>query len=266
MMPSPPDSPTIETVVAVIGSGVDEVFERLVPITTADGNSLLIVHQLVEDTDRLSRPLPDRVRYVAAFERGLARSRNVGVELAESDVVVLADDDSVFLPGAFERIRAAYRRHPDAAAITFRTETDERWPDDFVHSWRTVGQVYSLLITYRPQWLRDQNISFDERFGLGAEFPQGEDNILLADIRRAGGEVIGCPERIIPFPGLTSGDVFTPDQITTKVVVARRMYGWWGGIGLAIAFVWTKRHLYRAQGVSLLGYLRAARRGLATDV
>ncbi len=263
MMLTAAGDPVVEIAISVLDADIASAIDHAV---SSAPHPVVIIHQITDPTYRWTKPLPDHVRYVVSTELGLAASRNRALDEAIGDIIVLADGDTTLWPGAIEGIVEAYRRHRDAAAITFRSSSDTRWDEDFVHNWRTVGQIYSLITTYRPDWLRHHQVRFDERFGLGALYPQGEENILLADIRRRGGMVVGCPERIIDDPGPTSGDVFTPDRITTKVVVARRMYGWLAGAGAALAFFITKRDHYRHSGVTVRSYWSAAWRGLRADL
>lgn len=51
-------------------------------------------------------------------ERGLTRSRNIGIQHATGDIVFFFDDDVVLPPDYLEKILSTYLRHPDAVGVS----------------------------------------------------------------------------------------------------------------------------------------------------
>jgi GT2 family glycosyltransferase len=60
------------------------------------------------------------VRFVSEPDRGLSDAMNKGIAMARNDVVGWLNADDVYLPGALQRVAAAFERRPDALWATGR--------------------------------------------------------------------------------------------------------------------------------------------------
>ena len=161
------------------------------------------------------------VRVIEMEGKGLSKSRNCAVDAAleslgdtlEDAVLVIADDDEWFMPGAFQRIRAAYERHPklDGALFRLRSSKDGRYFKDYPKKEVLLGKhprTYypcSLEMTVRSR-VFVSGLRFDERFGLGSEqLGAGEEDVLLTDMQRKGMKVMIVPEDIATTEPYTTG-------------------------------------------------------------
>lgn len=90
-------------------------------LIVVDGDEAQSARAVVEaHADALA---PAAVRYVPSAP-GLTRQRNRGIDLAEGDVVVFADDDVEFTPDLFAQLAAAYA-DPAVAGATVRVHERE---------------------------------------------------------------------------------------------------------------------------------------------
>ena len=79
-----------------------------------------------DDTQARVRSFGGRLRYVYQRNQGVAGSRNTGIALATSDLVLLLDGDDVWHPQKIELQVEAFRAYPDSGlvAVGFRPFTD----------------------------------------------------------------------------------------------------------------------------------------------
>jgi len=205
-----------------------------------------------------------RVRVFDYAETGLSRSRNRALSHAGADIAVIADDDVRHPPAAPARVAAAFAANPQADIITFQAQTPggapfKKYPTRARrHTVRSVMRVSSWEIALRPAAIRAAGLRFDERFGLGAEFPTGEENIFLVDALRRGLHVRYQPQVIAVHPAASSGaDLSTAAAVRAKGAAFRRMFGA-AFLPLALAFAVKK---YRASAFGCRQFYRHMRDG-----
>ncbi len=114
-----------------------------------------------------------------------------------------------------------------------------------MHTKWTIPRVVSFGITFRRESVKEAGVVFDERFGLGAKYVSGEENIFLKDCLNAGLKVIHVDEAIVQHEHESSGWVWDEVQVRTKVAVIWRLYG--PLLVLPVMTLWsiTKRALYK---------------------
>ena len=143
---------------------------------------------------------------------GLSRSRNIALKNAIAKYVWILDDDVVILKDAMEIILKAVGKNPSYAAWTFKIIT----PDSIAKrnyasnsfSYRPKdlqrGPSSIEIVLDREQLLRE-NIWFNEHFGLGTQFPMGEEGILFKSLLQNGKKAIFIPEYIVEHLFESSG-------------------------------------------------------------
>lgn len=138
--------------------------------------------------------------------RGVARNRNLALDRATAPILLESDDDVFYTPDQLRAVIRAFEEHPEADYINFRYHSDKypvSRPDfefDIRHAprgWFTGG----IEMAFRLQPIRQHNIRFNELFGIGAEFPAGEEDLFLNDVLRAGLKAIYLPIDIVNHPG-----------------------------------------------------------------
>lgn len=191
--------------------------------------SVLVINQCPEGN--LPPPLDSpQLRMISVQDRGLSKSRNLALDAACGDVVVLADDDLRYLPGALQTLREAFAAHPDATAITFQflnSDTGQPYkrysPRGFRHNLRSIASVSSVEIALRRDRLG--RLRFDPAFGLGARYPSAEEGVFLADLIHAGHALYYWPAPLCSHPGQTSGHTqWSPAVAEAKGAAFARMY------------------------------------------
>ena len=88
--------------------------------------------------------------------------------------------------------------------------------------------VCSVEITFRRESVLKHGIKFDERFGLGSPLLcAGEEDVFMADARRAGLTIRNVPKVIVRTPGSTTSAKFIGNKKLqiTKGATFRYIYG-----------------------------------------
>lgn len=165
-------------------------------------------------------------------EKGLSRSRNHALELTQADIVLISDDDIHYLSSVEETITTAFKTHPEADIITFQIETPEGTPfrnyaaKPFWHTKKSILSVCSVEIAMRIQSIHNKDLRFDEQFGLGTNFPSGEENIFLTDALKKGLKILFIPHPIVIHPQGSSGSSYDILAVTqAKGALFYRIFG-----------------------------------------
>lgn len=167
-------------------------------------------------------------------EKGLSRSRNSAIELCDSEIVLISDDDVQFIENIEEIVAKAFMENPDADIITFQVLT----PDGklfknyshhkYWHNIRTLMKVSSIEIAFKAKKIKNLGIKFDENFGLGSIFQTGEEFIFLTDALKKGLKILYLPIPIVIHPKESSGGRFNDENlIKAKGAMFYRVFGFW---------------------------------------
>lgn len=108
-----------------------------------------------------------QIRYVqvGAKDRGLTRQRNIGIDMATSDLVAFLDDDTVPDPAYLSEIVACFERHPDALGVGGRIGGGTEWR-------QLDSPRHARLATYQfGGWERREDYRRRLRRVLGLESP-----------------------------------------------------------------------------------------------
>ncbi|MBS9766979.1 MAG: glycosyltransferase family 2 protein [Flavobacteriaceae bacterium] len=190
----------------------------------------VVVNQLI----RKEQSDYDRANVFSYKEKGLSKSRNRAIEKAtNADICLICDDDVQYKQNVDKIITQAFTENPDADIITFQIETpnNQKYKNyreqKFKHNKRSVLQVSSVEITFRRQSILEKKLLFDERFGLGTNFPSGEEAIFLSDALKKGLNIIYLPMPIAIHPRESSGkDYENPKLAPAKGALFYRIFGW----------------------------------------
>jgi len=226
--------------ISIVISTINENINNLKGTQIPGNIKYLVVHQIFKekliikkDKKLLENPF---LKIVSFQEKGLSKSRNRGIENVdkETDYVILTDDDVSFVENLEQIITAGFRDNPDADIITFQSLTPDgrkkrKYKNKaFWHSKRTVKNVSSIEIVIKYSSIRNKNILFDERFGLGGSFPSGEEVIFLMDCLRKNlkinNSLENVNENILQLKGTISKRLFPKSYMFVNIIIILRNY------------------------------------------
>ncbi|ATP10355.1 glycosyltransferase [Aeromonas salmonicida] len=194
----------------------------------------IIVHQSPCDISSKIRMLLDNrndVSYIPTETIGLSKSRNIAIKNSKGKYIIIMDDDVDFSFNSIEKLT----KHMDEDDVDIGTyyhrytdgNTTKNKEYSFFHNRFNIANPSSIDICLRRKSIVDSGVLFDEHFGLGAEYPSGEEMIFLSDCMNANLLLKRYPIEICTHPPLTSGSDFysTKEKISAKREMFKRVYG-----------------------------------------
>ncbi len=144
---------------------------------------------------------PD-VRMVWMERTGLSRNRNLVLDHAQGDLLVIADDDNPLSPQTIQGLSVDFETHPRWDIIQYRCEGSGK---SFPPAW-----VSSCELVLRRSTAG--RMRFDERFGLGSDhLASGEEEVFVYEALKSGLQLGQLDKFLCRVEGPTTGQQF-PDN------------------------------------------------------
>lgn len=196
-------------------------------------NDVLIINQVKDEliTNRKIIDEENNITMLSFNEKGLSKSRNRGLENANADIILLTDDDVTFEKNFENTIIQAFEQNKDADIITFQVKTPEGdllknySKYKFKHNKRSVLKVSSIEIAIKKSSIDQFGMRYDEKFGLGAKYISGEENIFLTECIKKGMNIVYEPKVINIHPKESSGKNLNINSIYSKGALFYKLLG-----------------------------------------
>lgn len=163
------------------------------------------------------------IRVINDVNYGLSRSRNLAIENSIARLLWFLDDDCEVLPESVSRIIDAHNEN-QVAIISFITIASNtglpfwNYPDDdMLLSRKQTRKILSPEITLKRDVIIKNDVKFNTRFGLGAQFADSENYVFLTDVLERGISVFFKKEFIVKHDDRTSSD----DVSSNRLIYAR---------------------------------------------
>lgn len=201
---------TLEILISTIDNGIDKISDILLPYRS--DVKYLVSHQYQDEKFKYipKELLREDVLVSQIPGKGLTKSRNNAIKLATGDICVIADDDVRYTNEYFDTILRTYsdKKYDVVCFKISKALGPEELKEDYkyypVESIRLNSLEdhlpSSIEITFKLNSVRDKEVFFDERFGLGSWLMGGEENLFIYDCIKKGLEVWFVPEYIVKHP------------------------------------------------------------------
>ncbi len=193
-------------------------------------------------------------------QKGLSKSRNLALNLANSDFVYLTDDDVILNDNISKVVLQAFEENQDADIIAFYIESIGKKVRKKVSKTYNVNYLNSMSLSsvqlvYRLSFLNENELRFDERFGAGAKYTLGEENIMLFDALKKGAVIRYVPDSIGSY---YTGDSswfkgFNGSYFISRGASFRRMFSILSPF-VSLAFCIKKRKRYQDEMSIIMAY------------
>ncbi|MCC8036685.1 MAG: glycosyltransferase [Bacteroidales bacterium] len=149
------------------------------------------------------------VRLIHCPTLGLSRNRNFAIDNATGDILLTSDDDLLYHPGAFQRVREVLAEHPDAEAALFRYVRDDggyekAYPTGTVEVMGRLPKGY-FVTSFELAHCRGTRVRYPENMGLGEEIGSGEETVAVDRLLKSGAKIILSDTVICTHQGATTG-------------------------------------------------------------
>lgn len=167
--------------------------------------------------------------------KGLSKSRNFAIEKSSSIYGWFLDDDVEIDAVSLSRLLETVENQHSLAGLTFQfsdkvgRSRKEYKLVEFQHNLFSIMKVSSIEIVVNIDFVKQNKIKLDERFGLGSKYPSGEENIFLSDILKNHGVIKFIPKTVCYHPLETSSSSFFSNiQWRAKGALLARIFGFAG--------------------------------------
>ena len=194
-----------------------DFLQKMFKFTHFSDFSILIINQTTEN--KLLYSEYKSVRIINSFEKGLSKSRNLGIENANAELILITDDDVEFIEGFDEIIIDAFKKNSKAHLISFKNirigelESHNKSKVVFKHNFKTIESVCSIEIAFRLNSIKEKKISFNENFGLGSYFETGEEYLFLIQIIKQQLDAYFYPAAIVKHAIFSSGKAIESNKL-----------------------------------------------------
>lgn len=126
-----------------------------------------------------------KARILSLQQKGLSQSRNLAIDYARGDILLIADDDERFVDSYPSVILESFNQNPKSDVILFDVKSNR---SNSTHSNKVfkVGYIGAMKacsqqISFRRSSIKEQGLRFDVTMGAGTNNGGGEENKFLFD-------------------------------------------------------------------------------------
>jgi hypothetical protein len=140
--------------------------------------------------------------------RGVTKSRNNAIRLANTPLSLIADDDVTYKNEYFDTVINYFYNNASVDVAIFKIKTPKDAPEYKKYSKTSFqildaasAKVSSVEMAFRTRIIKERNIVFDERFGVGQPLLIGsEERIFVSDCLKKRLNIWYFPEYIVEHP------------------------------------------------------------------
>ncbi|MFH5833518.1 glycosyltransferase family A protein [Halalkalibaculum sp. DA3122] len=197
---------TINILISTIDSGIYNLDKVI--LGQQEGIYYIVSHQYTDEQYRRTPSFLERedIRVSHIPGRGVTKSRNNAIRLADGDIGLFADDDVTYAKNNFETLERVFEEHPEVDVALFKIQTGpgeppyKRYPEKSI-TYQDAPSVGTVEMGFRIPKIKEKKIRFDERFGAGQPLLIGSDErLFVQDCIDAGLTVRYFPEYIVHHP------------------------------------------------------------------
>lgn len=171
--------------------------------------NLVIVNQ--SENTNLESGYPNHL-IINSNDYGLSKSRNLALKHCKTKFAVIADDDVQYFPNCLTTYKEAIEQYSDFAILLFKSVyecNDERKKYPIAECEITLPLKHykpsSIEFMLNLSILNTSKLQFNPRFGLGARYKLGEEEVFLIDALKEKFKAIFIPLAVVKHPRLSSG-------------------------------------------------------------
>lgn len=196
----------INILISTIDTGIYKIKEVL--LDPREDVEYIISHQYTEDKYRI---IPhelqrDDITVDHLEGKGVTKSRNNAIKIATGDICIIADDDVSYTFEYIGNVLEFYENNR-ADIVCFKINTGNNNPEYKNYPEKTLKidgktnyQPSSVEITFSLNSIKKNNLSFDERFGLGSWLNGGGERFFIEDALHKNMDVYFVPKYIVNHP------------------------------------------------------------------
>jgi glycosyltransferase involved in cell wall biosynthesis len=198
----------ISVIVPTLGTKPEQLkrlFESLDKQTYQDFEVIIVSQDNHDYITLLLNDVKFKYNHITIDRKGLSLARNIGIKHANGTIMTFSDDDCWYNEDSFKLVSSYFERNKDTDVACFQiydpiSESYYKQYDEDEQeqvSLRKILKKSSIEIFITRERIPDKLIHFDEKFGLGAIYPSGEENIFLFDLAKNNNKISYHPEIVV---------------------------------------------------------------------
>lgn len=228
----------------VIEIAISTLNDGIFNIKFKEGFNYLIVHQVTNNKDYSSyidSISNESLKYINSNEAGLSKSRNLAIKNANADYIWIMDDDVTILDDAHEKINLLISEKQNCDMFILNHKPVKENKLSYINEYSAMS-VSSIDMLIKKKSIVDNNIFFNEKFGLGTSLPSGEEYIFTIEMLRKKLTIIKTKDVFSFHPDISSGNDFysSNNKLQAKLEIFSFWYGPKIGRLIYIAFIFKK--------------------------
>lgn len=160
---------------------------------------------------------------IKSDQKGLSRSRNLAISNCPTKWAYILDDDVDVIDSPEPSLARILKQRPNLNAIVFNHYVDHKIFRPIIRNIPFAPLILKILsvtsfeIAIDTEFIKNKNITFDERFGLGSTYAIGEEAIFLMDLVHIGGNIHFENKPFVNHPGKSTGLSYpTPQSVLAR--------------------------------------------------
>ena len=214
--------------------GYSTLAERLKNIAPPNIDLTHEIFISIQNPNNIDFDLPTNFEFrsTANNVKGVAKSRNTVLRNTETEYLLFADDENIFLSDGLNKAISYLEANPKcdmvlAQAIDSKGSLRKTYPKSRQALTRfnsAKAATYEMIV--RVESIRKKNVAFDENFGAGVENYLGDEYIFISDLIKNGGSGVFLPVTIAIHPEESSGSRWgTQSDLRARAAVFQRVFG-----------------------------------------
>lgn len=220
-------------------------------IKLCHGFNYIIIHQVINGKDDeykkyvIDNFKEHKVSYIVSHETGLSKSRNLALENTSSDYLWIMDDDVLINDFAYDFIFECISNYPECGilVVSHSHKKVDFLPGEkieFINEFKAtcVSSIDMILNINKIKGVR-----FNEKFGLGAIYPSGEEFIFTCRLLKQKIEVIKFRRVCSYHPELVASGLdfySSPIKLKAKKEMFKTIFGYIKGNLFYVLFLFKK--------------------------
>tara|TARA_B100000614_G_scaffold114128_1_gene102542 strand:- start:4240 stop:5019 length:780 start_codon:yes stop_codon:yes gene_type:complete len=218
---------------------------------------IIVIQGKVQSKKNINRLKNIGCKIILDNKKGVSRSRNLAIKNSNSDFLWILDDDVHTYKKNIIQLREILTNEFSADVITCRyahsinkKNSKNYFNKKYLNRYDLL-KVSSIEIIVKRSTLKNLNVKFDERFGLGSNYPSCEENLFLLNLYNKGSKIIHIPLEIAYHPDLTSGNKFNPKSLIAKGYLCTK----YGFVGFLILVYWLFKFSLKYRSFDIFNHL-----------
>ena len=210
------------------------------------------------------------VKMITTGQRGVGKNRNTALNLADGEIILIADEDIRYVDGYAEMVLNEFENNPQADVIIFNITTIGQSTDRRRNTKTKRIRLYNALnygavrMAIRREKLEREGIFYSLNFGGGTLYSAGEDSLFIFDMVRGGMKIYTSPLTIAEVDQTSSTwfDGYNHKYFYDKGALFRALFGKFAYLYAAQDLV---RHSneYKQSSLSRKAIIADVRKGIA---